>query len=94
MNGTVRKGGNMKVIRQLLKGSMKYFVLCILAGVLFTVCELVIPQILRVSVDSVIGTASRIFLRFCCRRLTPWAVLPLCERICGALRFWCCCSAD
>ena len=55
MNGTVRKGGNMKVIRQLLKGSMKYFVLCILAGVLFTVCELVIPQILRVSVDSVIG---------------------------------------
>lgn len=55
MDGAAGKSGNMKVIRRLLKGSMKYFLLCIAAGVLFTVCELVIPQILRVSVDSVIG---------------------------------------
>lgn len=55
MNRADKKGGNMKVMRMLLKGSMKYFLLCIAAGILFTLCELVMPQILRVSVDSVIG---------------------------------------
>lgn len=57
MNRTDKKGRNMKVMRMLLRGSMKYFALCITAGILFTLCELVMPQILRVSVDSVIGTA-------------------------------------
>lgn len=58
MNRANKKGSNMKVMRMLLKGSMKYFALCIAAGIVFTLCELVMPQILRVSVDSVIGTAA------------------------------------
>ena len=51
-----KKGGNMGVLSRLLKGSWKYFIICILAGILFTLCELLIPQILRVSVDSIIDS--------------------------------------
>ena len=47
---------NRRVMLRLLKGSWAYFILCILAGALLTVCELLIPQIIRVTVDSVIGT--------------------------------------
>jgi len=50
-------GRSRRVLRLLLKGSGKYFFLCILAGTLLTVFELVIPQIIRVTVDSVIGSA-------------------------------------
>ncbi len=46
---------NRSVLARLLKGSWGEFAVCIAAGVLFTCCELVIPQILRVTVDSVIG---------------------------------------
>lgn len=46
---------NGSVLRRLLRGSIRYFILCILAGLLFTGCELVVPQILRVTVDSLIG---------------------------------------
>ena len=41
---------------RLLHGSWGYFTVCILAGLVFTGCELVIPQIIRISVDSLIGT--------------------------------------
>lgn len=41
----------------MLRGSWRYFAACIAASLLFTVCELVIPQIIRVSVDSLIGNA-------------------------------------
>ena len=51
-----KKGGKLRILSRLLKGSWKYFAICIGAGVLFTVCELLIPQILRISVDSVIGS--------------------------------------
>ena len=47
--------GNRRVLSRLLQRSRAYFAVCILCGVLFTCCELVIPQILRVSIDSVIG---------------------------------------
>lgn len=47
--------GNRRVLSRLLQGSRAYFAVCILCGVLFTCCELVIPQILRVAIDSVIG---------------------------------------
>ena len=55
---------NARVLRQMLRGSVGYFALCILAGVIFTGLELIIPQILRVTVDSVIGTKPL--------RLPPW----------------------
>ena len=42
---------------RLLHGSWGYFTVCIVSGLLFTGCELVIPQIIRVSVDSFIGSA-------------------------------------
>lgn len=47
--------GNRRVLSRLLQGSRAYFAVCILCGVLFTCCGLVIPQILRVAIDSVIG---------------------------------------
>ena len=42
---------------RLLHGSWGYFTVCIVSGLLFTGCELVIPQIIRLSVDSFIGNA-------------------------------------
>ncbi len=50
-------GRTGRVLRTLLRGSVRYFILCILAGVLLTACEMVIPQVIRVTVDSVIGDA-------------------------------------
>ena len=46
-----------RVLPLLLRGSRRYFVLCILSGLLLTGCDLLIPQIIRVAVDSVIGDA-------------------------------------
>ena len=46
-----------RTLRRLLRGSGWYFFLCILSGTLLTVCELVIPQVIRITVDSVIGSA-------------------------------------
>ena len=45
----------MRVLRVVLKGSLGFFALCILSGILLTLCDLVMPQIVRVTVDSVIG---------------------------------------
>ena len=50
-------GRTSQVLRILLRGSVRFFILCILAGVLLTACEMVIPQVIRVTVDSVIGDA-------------------------------------
>lgn len=44
------------VLPRMLRGSIRYFVACILAGIAFTGCELVVPQIVRMTVDSVIGS--------------------------------------
>ena len=43
-------------LRELLRGSVRYFVICILAGALLTACDMVIPQVIRITVDSVIGS--------------------------------------
>lgn len=51
-----KKNKNIKNLSRLLKGSKKYFLACIAAGLLFTCCDLLIPQIIRVTVDSVIGS--------------------------------------
>ncbi len=52
-----KKNTNGRTLRRLLRGSWRYFAACIAASLLFTACELVIPQIIRVSVDSLIGDA-------------------------------------
>ena len=44
------------MLARLLQGSKRYFVLCILSGILFNACELIVPQILRMTVDSVIDS--------------------------------------
>ena len=51
-----KSAANGAVLRRMLRGSVRYFIICILAGITFTALELVIPQILRLTVDSVIGT--------------------------------------
>ncbi len=40
-----------------LKGSMRYFIICILSGIILSICETMIPQLIRFIVDSVIGSA-------------------------------------
>ena len=65
MESNLSSGRSRRVLRLLLKDSGKYFLLCILAGTLLTVFELLIPQIIRVTVDSVIGSAPV--------DLPPWA---------------------
>ena len=52
-----QKTGNGRTLLRLLHGSWGYFLVCIVSGLVFTGCELVIPQIIRVSVDSFIGNA-------------------------------------
>ena len=53
-----QKTGNGRTLLRLLHGSWSYFLVCIVSGLVFTGCELLIPQIIRVSVDSFIGNAA------------------------------------
>lgn len=46
----------MRVLGTLLEGSGKYFAVCILLGLLLTVVEMIAPQVIRVTVDSVIDS--------------------------------------
>ena len=55
MEKKASRGRTGRILRLLLRGSGRYFVICILSGALLTVCELLIPQVIRVTVDSVIG---------------------------------------
>ncbi len=57
MKERTSKGRTGRVLRILLRGSVRYFLLCILAGIVLSACEMVIPQVIRVTVDSVIGDA-------------------------------------
>lgn len=54
MNHT-KKGERTELLRRFLKGSGRWFALCIFCGVLLTLCDMLIPQIIRYAVDSVIG---------------------------------------
>ena len=47
-----------RTLLRLLRGSWRYFIACMLAGLIFTGLELVIPQIIRVSVDALIGAGA------------------------------------
>ena len=55
MNEAKQKTGNGRTLLRLLHGSWGFFTACILAGLLFNGCELLVPQIIRVSVDSFLG---------------------------------------
>ena len=55
MKNREKSAVNRAVLRRMLRGSEGYFAVCILSGVIFTALELIIPQILRVTVDAVIG---------------------------------------
>ncbi len=57
MDKTASRSRTRSTLRLLLRGSGWYFFICILSGTLLTVCDLVIPQVIRVTVDSVIGNA-------------------------------------
>ncbi len=57
METITSRGRTGRVLRLVLRGSGLYFIICILSGTLLTVFELIIPQIIRVTVDSLIGSA-------------------------------------
>ena len=72
------------MLGQLLHGSWRYFIACIAASLLFTAFELVIPQIIRVSVDSLIGSGPvKVAAARSCRRWAGWTTSG---RICGSRR--------
>ena len=50
MNSETHKTGNGRTLLRLLQGSWGYFLACILAGLLFNACELLVPQVIRVHV--------------------------------------------
>ena len=52
---------NIQILWRLLKSSRGFFALCILSGLCMTGCELLLPQIIRVTVDSVIGAGAGAF---------------------------------
>ena len=56
MDSQTHKTGNGRTLLRLLHGSWGYFSACILAGLLFNGCELLVPQVIRVSVDSLLGS--------------------------------------
>ncbi len=51
-----RRARSRRTLRTILHGSRHFFALCILSGALLTLCEMLIPQVIRVTVDSVIGS--------------------------------------
>jgi len=59
----------LQVLRRFLKGSWTYFIVCILSGALLTGCEMLIPQIIRITVDSVIGPSPPALPAFLAGRL-------------------------
>ncbi|MFR1259929.1 MAG: hypothetical protein ACLSCX_04470 [Oscillospiraceae bacterium] len=83
-----KKGsGNGAVLHRMLRGSVRYFVICILSGVTFTALELVIPQILRLTVDSVIGDKAADLPRGCKGSGTRRAARHISARTCSGLRW-------
>ena len=47
-----------KLLASLLQGSLRWFAGCILAGVALTVCELLVPQVIVLCVDTAVGGAA------------------------------------
>lgn len=78
-----KKSSNGRTLARLLRGSWRYFAACIAASLLFTLCELVIPQIIRVSVDSLIGEAP-VSLRQRVQSSLHSAAQPICGKTCGS----------
>ena len=78
MKNREKRAANRAALRRMLHGSVGHFAVCILSGVIFTALELLIPQILRVTVDSVIGTKAAVL---------PRGLQPLWEALGGAAYF-------
>ena len=53
----MKQKSERRLFLSLLDGSRRYFILGILAALLMTFCDMLIPQMLRVTVDSCIGDA-------------------------------------
>ena len=53
----MKQKSERRLFLSLLVGSRRYFILGILAALLMTFCDMLIPQMLRVTVDSCIGDA-------------------------------------
>ena len=53
----MKQNSERRLFLFLLEGSRRYFILGILAALLMTFCDMLIPQMLRVTVDSCIGDA-------------------------------------
>ncbi len=53
----MKENSERRLFLSLLDGSRRYFILGVLAALLMTFCDMLIPQMLRVTVDSCIGDA-------------------------------------
>ena len=52
-----RRPGRGKLILRFLKGSKGFFVLCMACAAVAALADMVTPQIIRVTVDNILGTA-------------------------------------
>ena len=50
--------GRGRLIWRFLKGSKAFFLLCMACSAIASLAEMIIPQIIRMSIDNVIGGAS------------------------------------
>lgn len=50
-----KKNSNIALVRSFLQGCLHFFVICIAASLLASLCELIMPKIISFTVDSVIG---------------------------------------
>ena len=52
---TPRRKGRGKLINRFLKGSKALFLLCMVCAAVSSLAEMIVPQIIRVTIDNVIG---------------------------------------
>jgi len=51
-----KKNNNITLIKSFMRGCTHFFVFCIIASLLASLCELIMPKIISFTVDSVIGS--------------------------------------
>lgn len=66
-----KKENNFPLMAKFLKGNLLFFATALLCSVLSTVCNSLTPQVISVTVDSVLGTEDYT-LPAAPRRLPPW----------------------
>ena len=71
-NSNKNKKSSISLSIGFMKGSTRYFVLCIIFSLLASLCELICPKIISFTVDSVLGGSD-----------VPWYLAGIAEKLGG-----------